>query len=184
MLSQTCLANGKWHFVVFFSKFLSLVEYNYKIHDKKMLTIIWLYKSGTILLKELDISSRSGLITRIWSISYGPNSSIKNKHNGHYTLFGLTFYFTTNLASLWANRIHFHAKLTTAPMKTTTLISPFLILEKHKGDLWYLHLRKPHLWALCLYDKGLSRPLFLDVNLWYIKWGFQVSESKGWSFLP
>jgi hypothetical protein len=32
--------DGKWHLVAFFSKSLSLVEHNYEIHDKEMLTII------------------------------------------------------------------------------------------------------------------------------------------------
>ena len=32
--------NGKWHPVAFMSKSLSLVEHNYEIHDKEMLTII------------------------------------------------------------------------------------------------------------------------------------------------
>jgi len=32
--------DGKWHLVAFISKSLPLVECNYKIHDKEMLTII------------------------------------------------------------------------------------------------------------------------------------------------
>jgi len=34
------MTDGKWHPVVFYSKFLSSVEWNYKIHDKEMLAII------------------------------------------------------------------------------------------------------------------------------------------------
>ena len=38
---QTSLENGrKWHPIAFFSKSLSPVEWNYKIHDKEMLAII------------------------------------------------------------------------------------------------------------------------------------------------
>ena len=38
---QTSSKNGgKWHLIAFFSKSLSPVEWNYKIHDKKMLAII------------------------------------------------------------------------------------------------------------------------------------------------
>ena len=40
VLSQICLANGKWHPVTFFSKSLSPVERDYEIHDKEMLAII------------------------------------------------------------------------------------------------------------------------------------------------
>jgi len=41
VLSQVSLEDEKWHPIMFFSKSLSLVEQNYKIHDKEMLAIIW-----------------------------------------------------------------------------------------------------------------------------------------------
>ena len=51
---QTLLENGgKWHPIAFFSKSLSPVEQNYKIHDKEMLAIIraleewWHFLEGT-----------------------------------------------------------------------------------------------------------------------------------------
>jgi len=40
ILSQQLPREEKWHPVAFYSKFLSLVEWNYKIHDKEMLAII------------------------------------------------------------------------------------------------------------------------------------------------
>ena len=40
VLSQVLLEDGKWQPVAFFSKSLSLVECNYEVHDKEMLTII------------------------------------------------------------------------------------------------------------------------------------------------
>jgi len=40
VLSQQSMTDGKWHSVVFYSKSLSSVEQNYKIHDKEMLAII------------------------------------------------------------------------------------------------------------------------------------------------
>ena len=40
VLSQQSTADGKWHPVAFYSKSLSSVEWNYKIHDKEMLAII------------------------------------------------------------------------------------------------------------------------------------------------
>jgi len=40
ILSQQLPREEKWHLVAFYSKRLSLVEQNYEIHDKKMLTII------------------------------------------------------------------------------------------------------------------------------------------------
>ena len=39
-MSQQSMADGKWHPVAFYSKSLSSVEQNYKIHDKEMLAII------------------------------------------------------------------------------------------------------------------------------------------------
>jgi len=40
VLSQQLPREEKWHPVAFYSKFLSLVECNYKIHNKEMLAII------------------------------------------------------------------------------------------------------------------------------------------------
>jgi hypothetical protein len=40
VLSEVSPEDGKWHPVAFFSKSLSLVEHNYKIHNKEMLAII------------------------------------------------------------------------------------------------------------------------------------------------
>jgi len=40
ILSQQLPGEEKWHPVAFYSKCLSLVEWNYEIHDKEMLTII------------------------------------------------------------------------------------------------------------------------------------------------
>jgi len=40
VLSQQSMTDGKWHPVVFYSKSLSSVKWNYKIHNKEMLAII------------------------------------------------------------------------------------------------------------------------------------------------
>lgn len=40
ILSQEFKTDGKWYLIVFFSKSLFLVEWNYEIHNKKMLAII------------------------------------------------------------------------------------------------------------------------------------------------
>jgi len=40
VLSQQLMTDGKWHPMAFYSKSLSSVEWNYKIHDKEMLAII------------------------------------------------------------------------------------------------------------------------------------------------
>jgi len=41
ILSQQLPREEKWHPVAFYSKFLSLVEQNYEIHDKEILAIIY-----------------------------------------------------------------------------------------------------------------------------------------------
>jgi len=40
VLSQQLTMDRKWHPVVFYSKSLSSMEWNYEIHDKEMLAII------------------------------------------------------------------------------------------------------------------------------------------------
>jgi len=44
VLSQKFKTDSKWHLVAFFNNSLSLIEYNYKIHNKKMLAIIQAFK--------------------------------------------------------------------------------------------------------------------------------------------
>jgi hypothetical protein len=41
ILSQLSKEDRKWHLVAFLSKSLNSVEWNYEIHDKEMLAIIW-----------------------------------------------------------------------------------------------------------------------------------------------
>ena len=41
VLSQQSSNDEKWHPVVFLSKSLSVVEWNYNVHDKEMLAIIY-----------------------------------------------------------------------------------------------------------------------------------------------
>jgi len=40
VLSQQSMMDGKWHPMVFYSKSLSSMKWNYEIHDKEMLAII------------------------------------------------------------------------------------------------------------------------------------------------
>jgi len=54
VLSQQLSKVEKWHPVAFYSKFLSPVERNYEIHNKEMLVIIYVLKSGDISWKEPD----------------------------------------------------------------------------------------------------------------------------------
>ena len=51
-MSQQSTADGKWHPVAFYSKSLSSVEWNYEIHDKKMLAIICTLEEWRYFLEE------------------------------------------------------------------------------------------------------------------------------------
>jgi len=52
VLSQQLPGAEKWHPVAFYSKSLSLVEWNYKIHDKEMLAIICILEEWRHFLEE------------------------------------------------------------------------------------------------------------------------------------
>ena len=62
---QTSPENGgKWHPIAFFSKSLSPVEWNYKIHDKEMLAIIRALEEWRTSLKAPRVSLKSGQTTK------------------------------------------------------------------------------------------------------------------------
>jgi len=53
VLSQQSTTDRKWYIVVFYSKSLSSVERNYKIHDKEMLAIICVLEEWRHFLEEV-----------------------------------------------------------------------------------------------------------------------------------
>jgi hypothetical protein len=108
VLSQVSPGDGKWHPVAFFSKSLSLVEHNYEMHDKEMLAIIQsLQEWQHFLLKVPSTNSKFGQTTKTWNISCQPNNSTAGKPSGHSTSPALISSSITDLASLWANPMHF-----------------------------------------------------------------------------
>ena len=52
VLSQQLATDGKWHPVVFYSKSLSSVEWNYEIYDKEILAIIHTLEEWRYFLEE------------------------------------------------------------------------------------------------------------------------------------
>jgi len=52
ILSQQLTMDRKWHPIAFYSKSLSSIEQNYKIHDKEMLAIICTLEEWRHFLKE------------------------------------------------------------------------------------------------------------------------------------
>ena len=67
ILSQQLPREEKWHPVAFYSKSLSLMEWNYEIHDKKMLAIIRILEEWRHFWKEPDTWWKSGQTTKTWS---------------------------------------------------------------------------------------------------------------------
>jgi len=68
MLSQKSRTDGKWHSVAFFSKSLSLVEYNYEIYNKKILTIIHTLEEWWHFFKEVVNSMEIWI--DYWNLEY------------------------------------------------------------------------------------------------------------------
>ncbi len=66
--------DGKWCPVAFLSKSLTVMEHNYKIYDKELLTIMLTLDEWRHYLMEQRRISKSGQITRISSISENPKS--------------------------------------------------------------------------------------------------------------
>jgi hypothetical protein len=65
------------------------------------------YKSCNTLSKVLSTSPKSGWTIRTWSTLCQPNNSTAGRPGGHSTLLASISSFTTNLANLWANPMHF-----------------------------------------------------------------------------
>jgi len=61
VLSQQLPGKEKWHLVAFYSKSLSPVEQNYKIHDKEMLAIIYVLEEWRHFIK------RAWHLVEIWT---------------------------------------------------------------------------------------------------------------------
>ena len=61
VFSQRLPREEKWHSVAFYSKFLSLVEWNYKIHDKEMVAIICMLEEWRHFLE------RAQHLVEIWT---------------------------------------------------------------------------------------------------------------------
>ena len=53
-ISQQSLEDGMWHPIAFFSKSLSLVEWNYEIHDKEIVRVTLILKEILLVTKELE----------------------------------------------------------------------------------------------------------------------------------
>jgi len=113
VLSQQSTTDGKWHFIAFYSKFLSSVERNYEIHDKKMLTIIHMLEEWRHFLE--------GVIypVEIWTdhknLEYFMTAKKLNHRQARWSLHLARFDFLLHyrLDIQWANRTHCQGELIT-----------------------------------------------------------------------
>jgi len=91
VLSQQLPGEEKWHPVVFYSKFLSLVEWNYEIHDKEMLAIIHALEKWRHFLKG------AWYLVEIWmdhkNLEYFMIAKKLNCHQAHWSLYLARFDF-------------------------------------------------------------------------------------------
>ena len=61
VLFQLLMKDRKWHSIAFYSKFLSSMEWNYKIYDKEILAIIRVLKEWRHFLE------RATYLVEIWT---------------------------------------------------------------------------------------------------------------------
>jgi len=91
VLSQQLPREEKWHLVAFYSKSLSLVEQNYEIHDKEMLTIICALEKWRHFLE----GARHPV--EIWTdhknLEYFMTAKKLNRRQAHWSLYLACFNF-------------------------------------------------------------------------------------------
>jgi hypothetical protein len=92
ILSQVAPANGKWHPVTFFSKSLSPVKWNYKIHDKEMLAIIRSLQEWRHFIEGAEHPFE------VWTdhknLEYFMTAKQLNRRQAHWSLYITCFDFT------------------------------------------------------------------------------------------
>jgi len=91
VLSQQLPREEKWHLVAFYSKSLSPVEWNYKIHDKEMLAIIRALEEWRHFLEGACYP------VEIWTdhknLEYFMTARKLNRHQAHWSLYLARFNF-------------------------------------------------------------------------------------------
>ena len=86
------MKNNKWHPVVFYSKFLSLVKQNYKIHNKKILAIICALEEQRHFLEE--VANPVEIWTDHKNLKYFMTAKKLNHQQAHWSLYLVRFNFT------------------------------------------------------------------------------------------
>jgi len=98
-ISQQLPEDDKWHLITFFSKSLSLVEWNYQIHDKEMLAIIWALEEWRYFLEGAQLKFE------IWmdhkNLEYFRSSKTLNQTQAWWSLYLSRFNFTLHHCLGW-----------------------------------------------------------------------------------
>src|SRR6267378_198583 len=92
VLSQQSMDDGKWHPVVFLSKSLSEVEWNYEIHDKEMLAIIRVIEEWRHFLEGAE--HKFELWTDHKNLEYFMSAKKLNRRQARWSLVLARFDFT------------------------------------------------------------------------------------------
>jgi len=91
ILSQQLPREEKWHLMAFYSKSLSLVEWNYEIHDKEMLAIIYALEEWRHFLEGAQHP------VEIWTdhknLEYFMTAKKLNRHQARWSLYLARFDF-------------------------------------------------------------------------------------------
>ena len=100
VLSQQSMMDSKWRPVAFYSKFLSLVERNYKIHNKKILAIICTLEEWIHFLE--GAPNLVGIWTDHKNLEYFITVRKLNWKQVHWSLYLACFDFTLYYYLKWS----------------------------------------------------------------------------------
>jgi len=85
------MTDRKWHLVAFYSKSLSSVEWNYEIHNKEMLAIIYALEKWRHFLE--GVTHPVEIWTDHKNLEYFMTAKKINRHQVHWSLYLAMFNF-------------------------------------------------------------------------------------------
>ena len=98
--------HGKdWHPVAFYSKSMSDAEWNYEIHDKEMLAIIWALQEWWAELEGLQTKEHFQVLTDHQSLEYFMTTKKLNARQARWAEFLSCFYFLIKYWPGWQNTL-------------------------------------------------------------------------------
>ncbi|KAG5718649.1 hypothetical protein E4T56_gene16663 [Termitomyces sp. T112] len=100
VLFQQSKKDGKWHPVAFYSKTLNAVEWNYDIHDKEMLAIIWSFEEWQHFLE--GTWYKFEVWTDHKNLEYLCSAKKLNQHQAWWSLYLANFDFSLHHKPGWS----------------------------------------------------------------------------------